>query len=56
MQSLEFIYYGIKFNIKFNADYYNQNIRIGDYNNFDVYIINDYNPQSENEIYISTTE
>ena len=56
VQSLEFIYYGIKFNIKFNADYYNQNIRIGDYNNFDVYIINDYNPQIENEIYISTTE
>jgi hypothetical protein len=23
VQSLEFIYYGIKFNIKFNADYYN---------------------------------
>ena len=56
VQSLEFIYYGIKFNIKFNSDYYNQNIRIGDYNNFDVYVIDDYNPQKDNEIYISTTE
>ena len=56
MQSLEFIYYGLKFNIKFNSDYYNQNIRIGDYNNFDVYFIDEYAPDEENEIYISTVE
>jgi hypothetical protein len=56
VQSLEFIYYGLKFNIKFNGDYYNQNIRIGDYNNFDVYIIDEYAPDEENEIYISTVE
>ena len=56
VQSLEFIYYGLKFNIKFNSDYYNQNIRIGDYNNFDVYFIDEYAPDEENEIYISTVE
>ena len=56
VQSLEFIYYGLKFNIKFNGDYYNQNIRIGDYNNFDVYVIDEYAPDEENEIYISTVE
>ena len=56
VQSLEFIYCGIKFNIKFNSDYYNQNIRIGDYNNFDVYIIDEYDPSADNELYISTDE
>ena len=56
IQSLEFIYYGIKFNLKFNSEYYNQNLRIGEYNNFDVFFINDYDPMIDNELYISADE
>lgn len=56
VQSLEFIYYGIKFSLKFNSEYYTQNIRIGEYNNFDVYFINDYNPTVTNELFISVDE
>lgn len=56
IQSLEFIYYGIKFSLKFDAEYYNQSLRIGEYNNFDVYFINDYNSILDNELYISADE
>ena len=56
VQSLEFIYYGIKFNIKFNSEYYNQNLRIGEYNNFEVFIINDSDTDKNNELYISVDE
>ena len=56
VQSLEFIFYGIKFNIKFNSEYYNQNLRIGEYNNFEIFVINDYNLNKNNEIVISADE
>ena len=56
VQTLEFVYYGIKFGLKFNSDYYNQNIHIGEYNNFDVYFINEPSFSSENEMYISVDE
>lgn len=56
IQSLEFIYYGIKFSLKFDSEYYNQSLRIGEYNNFDVFFINDYNPILDNELYISADE
>ena len=56
VQSLEFIYYGIKFNIKFNNEYYNQNLRLGEYNNFEVFIINDSTINQKNELYISADE
>lgn len=56
VQSLEFIFYGIKFNIKFNSEYYNQNLRIGEYNNFEVFVINDYDINKNNEIVISADE
>ena len=56
VQSLEFIFYGIKFNIKFNSEYYNQNLRIGEYNNFEVFVINDYDRNKNNEIVISADE
>lgn len=56
VQSLEFIYYGIKFTMKFNNEYHNQSLRIGEYNNFEVIILNDYDNTKENEIYISVDE
>ena len=56
IQSLEFIYYGIKFSLKFDPEYYNRNLRIGEYNNFDVYFINEYMPAARNEVYISADE
>lgn len=55
-QSLEFIYFGIKFVIKFDPEYSNNNIRMGEYNNFDVYVINEYYPTKENEIFVSIPE
>ena len=56
VQSIEFIYYGIKFIMKFNSEKYNQNIKMGRYNNFEVFIINDYDITINNEIFISTEE
>ena len=56
VQTLEFVYYGIKFGLKFNSDYYNQNIHIGEYNNFDIYFINEPDFSDENEMYISVDE
>lgn len=56
VQSLEFIYYGIKFTMKFNNEYHNQSLRIGEYNNFEVVIINEFDNTKENEIYISVDE
>lgn len=56
VQSLEFIHYGIKFNMKFNSEYYTQVLNMSKYNNFEIFIINDYNPITENEIIISSEE
>lgn len=56
VQSLEFIYYGIKFTMKFNNEYHNQSIRIGEYNNFEIIILNEYDQTKENEIFISVDE
>lgn len=56
VQSLEFIYYGIKFTMKFNNEYHNQSIRIGEYNNFEIIILNEYDNTKENEIFISVDE
>ena len=56
IQSLEFVYYGIKFVFKLtNAKYANE-IKLNEYNNYDVYIINDYNSSETNEVYISVVE
>lgn len=56
VQTIEFIYYGIKFIMKFNAEYYSQTIHMNEFNNFEVYIINEYDPLSMNEMYISSDE
>lgn len=56
VQSLEFVYYGIKFNLKFDAEYYTQNLQMGQYNNFEIFIINDYDVTKNNEIFISVDE
>lgn len=56
VQTIEFIYYGIKFIMKFNAEYYSQSIHMNEFNNFEVYIINEYDPLSMNEMYISSDE
>lgn len=55
-QTLEFIYFGLKFVIKFNSEFLNPSIRMGEYNNFDVYVINEYYPTKENEIFVSVPE
>lgn len=58
VQQLEFIYYGIKFILKFNdnIDTNNSYVQLQSYNNYEIMIINDYNTSNYNEIYISTKE
>lgn len=56
IQSLEFVYYGIKFQLKFDSEYYTQNLQMGQYNNFEIFIINDYDITKNNEIIISADE
>lgn len=56
IQTLEFIYYGIKFSFKLSNVKYTNEIKLNEYNNYEVYIINDYNASDTNEIYISTIE
>jgi hypothetical protein len=53
IQSLEFIFSGIKFNIKLNTKIVNTFIHLDSYNDFDVFVINDYDLSKRNELYIS---
>lgn len=56
IQSLEFIFSGIKFNIKLNSKLVNTYIHLEDYNNYEVFVLNDYNLSKHNELYISQIE
>ena len=56
IQSLEFIFSGIKFNIKLNSKVVNTYIHLDEYTGFDVFVINDYNLAKRNELYISIIE
>lgn len=55
VQTLEFIFYGIKFSFKLSNAKYANDIKLNEYDNYEVYIINDYTG-ANNEIYISTKE
>ena len=46
----------MKFTITFTNEYYNRSIRLDEYNNFDTYVVCDYNPDMKNEIIISVDE
>ena len=54
--SLEFIYYGIKFNIKFNDKIVNTYLHLDSYDNYHVFILNEYDSLKTNEMYISDSE
>lgn len=56
VQTLEFIYYGIKFSFKLANTNYANEIKLNEYNNYEVLILNDYTSSETNEIYISTIE
>jgi len=56
VNSLEFIYYGIRFTFKLTNTQYTNEIKLHEYNNYEVFVMNDYNSQKENEIYISKNE
>ena len=56
IQSLEFIFSGIKFNIKLNSKIINTYIHLDEYTGFNVFIINDYDLSKRNEMYISIIE
>lgn len=55
VQTLEFIFYGIKFSFKLSNAKYANDIKLNEYDSYEVYIINDYTG-ANNEIYISTKE
>lgn len=54
--TLEFIYYGIKFIFTFQNTDYASSIKLNEYNNYEVYMINEYDKTKNNEIFISTIE
>lgn len=56
VQTLEFIFYGIKFIFKLTSNEYSNEIKLNEYNNYEVFIINDYNGTNTNEIIISKKE
>lgn len=56
VQTLEFIYYGMKFIIKFTNVDYNDDIKLSDYNNYQIFMLNDYTGDYVNDIYISNKE
>lgn len=56
IQSIEFIFYGIKFIIKLNSKIVNSYIHLDDYSGFRAFVINDYNSVKRNELFISIEE
>ena len=56
VQTLEFIFYGIKFIFKLTSNEYNNEIKLNEFDNYEVFIINDYNGTDTNEIIISKKE
>lgn len=55
IQTLDFIYYGIKFTLKLTNSQYANDIRLNECNNYEIFIMNDYTDQP-NEIFISRDE
>ena len=51
--ALEFIYFGIKFVVKFNDKLVNTYIHLDSYNNYEVFILNEYDISKVNEMYVS---
>lgn len=56
VNTLEFIYYGIKFSIQMTSSEYVNTIRLNEYNNYEVVVLLDYDSSKKNEILISTSE
>lgn len=56
VQTLEFIFYGIKFIFKLTSNEYANEIKLNEYDNYEVYVINDYNHSDTNDIIISKKE
>lgn len=56
VNTLEFIYYGIKFTIQMTSSEYVNTIRLNEYNNYEVIVLLDYDSSKKNEILVSTSE
>lgn len=56
IKSLEFIFSGIKFNIKLNTKIVNSYIHLEDYSGFEAFVLTDYDLAKSNELYISLKE
>lgn len=55
VNTLEFIIYGVKFLLSFNNANFNSYIRLSEYNNYTIFLLNDYTGQ-KNEIIINSEE
>ena len=56
VNTLEFVLSGMKFSLSFNNANFNSHIRLSEYNNYGVFLVNDYNPGKKNEMIINTKE
>lgn len=56
IKSIEFIFSGIKFNIKLNTKIINSYIHLEDYSGFEAFVLTDYDLTKSNELYISLKE
>ena len=56
VQTLEFIFYRIKFVFKLSSNEYSNEIKLNEFDNYEVFIINDFNNTDTNEIIISKSE
>lgn len=56
LDNLEFIYGGMKFILRLSSPMYNMDIRLNDYNNYKIYVVSDYRPATNNEMFVSNEE
>lgn len=55
IDKLEFVFYGIKFSIGFNSNEFIKKIRLSNYNEYEIFILNDFTGE-KNELIINTIE
>lgn len=52
VQTLEFIFYGLTFKLKLSNAKYKNDIKLNEYNNYEIFVINNYDGSLKNELYI----
>lgn len=56
VQTLEFVFYGLKFIFKLTSNEYSNEIKLNEFDNYEIFILNDYNNTDTNEIIVSKKE